>query len=121
MVSPVRIRVPPLKKLLQTVEKARASAVLPKPFDKGKSTAGSRQGLYQCGCGRAVHAFCGAGVDGGGHPDVDAVGEFVGASAYSLDGPEKPAERGRGIQGHFQAPKDHATALELTHQVDQFP
>jgi hypothetical protein len=97
MVSPVRIRVPPLLKVLQIVKKVRDSAVLPNPFDKGMSTAGSSKDLYQCGCGRALHAFRGAGVDGGGHPDVDAVSEFVGAAAKSLDGPKKPAERGCGI------------------------
>jgi hypothetical protein len=46
MVSPVRIRVPPLKKVLQIAEKQRALEVFPEPFDKGVSTAGSRKGLF---------------------------------------------------------------------------
>ena len=45
MVSPVRIRVPPLKKVLQIAEKYRDSTELPEPFDKGVSTGGSRNGL----------------------------------------------------------------------------
>ena len=43
MVSPVRIRVPPLLKVLQIAKKARTPDVLPEPFDKGVSTAGSRK------------------------------------------------------------------------------
>jgi hypothetical protein len=46
MVSPVRIRVPPLKKVLQIVEKERALAVLLRLFFRGVSTAGSRKGLF---------------------------------------------------------------------------
>jgi hypothetical protein len=45
-VSPVRIRVPPLLKVLQITEKYRTSTELPKPSDKGVSTAGSRKGLF---------------------------------------------------------------------------
>jgi hypothetical protein len=54
MVSPVRIRVPPLLKYLQIKEKERASAKLPEPFDKSVSTAGSRKGLFSA----AVAASC---------------------------------------------------------------
>jgi hypothetical protein len=68
MVSPVRIRVPPLKKYLQIAEKERAPAVLPESFDKGVSTAGSKKGFFWCGCRGVLHAFCGVGVDGEGHP-----------------------------------------------------
>ena len=46
MVSPVRIRVPPLPKVLQMADKESAPAVLPGPFDKGVSTAGSTKGLF---------------------------------------------------------------------------
>jgi hypothetical protein len=46
MVSPVRIRVLPPLKVLQIAEKGSDSAVLPEPFDKGVSTAGSRKGLF---------------------------------------------------------------------------
>jgi hypothetical protein len=42
--------------------------VLPEHFDKSVSTAGSRKGLFYGGCRRVLHAFCGAGVDGEGHP-----------------------------------------------------
>jgi hypothetical protein len=45
MVSPVRIRVPPLEKILQIAEKQGALAELLGLFDKGVSTAGSREGL----------------------------------------------------------------------------
>jgi hypothetical protein len=41
MVSPVRIRVPPLLKVLRTAGKVRAPAVLPEPCDIGLSIAGS--------------------------------------------------------------------------------
>jgi hypothetical protein len=48
-----------------------ALAVLPEPFDNGVSTAGSRKGLYQRGCGGVLHSFCGMGVvDGEDHPDI---------------------------------------------------
>jgi len=70
MVFPVRIRVPPLLKVLQIAEKARGSAVLPEPYDKGASTAGSRNGLFYRGCGNVLHTVYGAGVDGEGHPDI---------------------------------------------------
>jgi hypothetical protein len=33
-------------KILQIAEELSAPAVLPEPFDKGVSTAGSRKGLY---------------------------------------------------------------------------
>jgi hypothetical protein len=66
MVSPVRIRVPPLLKVLQIVEKQRALAVSPELFVNGVSTAGSRKGLFKRGCCGVLHAFCGAGVDGKG-------------------------------------------------------
>jgi hypothetical protein len=46
MVSPVRIRVPPLQKYLQMAEKERPLAVPLEPFVKGVSTAGSRKGLF---------------------------------------------------------------------------
>jgi hypothetical protein len=46
MVSPVRIRVPPLIKVLQIAEKERPLAVPLEPYDKGVSTAGSRKGLF---------------------------------------------------------------------------
>jgi hypothetical protein len=46
MVSPVRIRVSPLKKVLQIVEKLRNPAVLRELSDKGVSTAGSRKDLF---------------------------------------------------------------------------
>jgi hypothetical protein len=46
MVSPVRIRVPPLLKVLQIAEKERASAVLLRLIFRGVSTAGSRKGLF---------------------------------------------------------------------------
>jgi hypothetical protein len=45
-VSPVRIRVPPLEKVLQMTGKQRALAVFSEPFDKGVSTAGSRTELF---------------------------------------------------------------------------
>jgi hypothetical protein len=45
-VSPVRIRVPPLLKLLQMAEKERVSPALPEPCDKGVSTAGSRKRFF---------------------------------------------------------------------------
>jgi hypothetical protein len=47
MVSPVRIRVSPLLKYLQIAEKVNAKMVLPEPFVKGVSTAGSRKDLLQ--------------------------------------------------------------------------
>jgi hypothetical protein len=68
MVSPVRIRVPPLEKVLQIAEKYRDLTELPKPLFYGLSTAGSRKGLFKRGCGGGLHAFCGADVDGEGHP-----------------------------------------------------
>jgi hypothetical protein len=40
MVSPVRIRVPPLLKVLQIVEKESAPAVPPEPFVNNVSTVG---------------------------------------------------------------------------------
>jgi hypothetical protein len=46
MVSPVRIRVPPLEKVLQIAEKERALAVVPRFIVKGASTAGSRKDLF---------------------------------------------------------------------------
>jgi hypothetical protein len=70
MVSPVRIRVPPLEKALQIAEKYRDSTELPKPSDEDVSTAGSRKGLSYGGCHGVLHAFFGAGVDGEGHPDI---------------------------------------------------
>jgi hypothetical protein len=45
-VSPVRIRVPLLLKVLQIAGKERAPVVLPEPSDKAVSTAGSRKGLF---------------------------------------------------------------------------
>jgi hypothetical protein len=69
MVSPVRIRVPPLLKVLQIAEKERILAVFPEPFDKGVSTAGSRKDLFQRGRGGVLHTVRGVGVDGEGHPD----------------------------------------------------
>ena len=68
MVSPVRIRVPPLIKVLQIAKKARAPDVLPEPFDKGVSTAGSRKSLLVQPWRR--YAFCGVGAEGEGHPDI---------------------------------------------------
>ena len=59
MVSPVRIRVPPLKKVLKMAEKRGALAVSPELFDNGVSTAGSRKGLVKRGCGGELHAVCG--------------------------------------------------------------
>ena len=47
MVSPVRIRVPPLIKALQIVEKERALAVLLRLYFTGVSTAGSRKDLFE--------------------------------------------------------------------------
>jgi hypothetical protein len=70
MVSPVRIRVPPLTKVLQMAEKQGVLAVSPEPFVNGVSTAGSRKGLFKRSCGGELHAFCGAGVDGKSHPDI---------------------------------------------------
>jgi hypothetical protein len=70
MVSPIRIRVPPLKKALQNAEKERALAVLLRLFFRGVSTAGSRNGHCYGGCRGVLHAFCGAGVEGEGHPDI---------------------------------------------------
>src|SRR5215218_4307354 len=43
MVSPVRIRVPPLKKVLQIAEKERPLAVPLGPFVRGVSTGGSKK------------------------------------------------------------------------------
>jgi hypothetical protein len=43
MVSPVRIRVPPLLKVLQIAEKEGALAMLPEPLVRSTSTAGSRR------------------------------------------------------------------------------
>jgi ribonuclease HI len=51
-------------------EKVTAPEVLPEPFVKGVSTAGSRKGLFSCGCGGVLHAFCGAGVDSESHPVI---------------------------------------------------
>jgi hypothetical protein len=70
MVSPVRIRVPPLLKVLQIADKIRAPAVLPKPCDKGVSTARSRKGHFWGGCRGVLQAVCGAGVDGEGDPVI---------------------------------------------------
>jgi hypothetical protein len=42
--------------------------VSPEPFINGVSTAGSRNALFWCGSRVVLHAFCGAGVDGEGHP-----------------------------------------------------
>ena len=70
MVSPVRIRVPPLLKVLQIAEKYRDLTELPEPFDKGVSTAGSRNGHFKGGYLGVLHALCGAGVDGEGHPVI---------------------------------------------------
>ena len=44
--------------------------VLPALFVKGVSTAGSRKGLFLCGCGGVLHAFCGVGIAGEGRPDI---------------------------------------------------
>src|SRR5215203_5582657 len=63
MVSPVRIRVPPLKKVLQIAEKERPLAVPLGPFVRGVSTAGSKKAasssavvaescIYGLWCGR---------------------------------------------------------------------
>ena len=70
MVSPVRIRVPPLKKVLQIAEKQGVLAVSPGPFVNGVSTAGSRNDLFKRGRGVVLHAFCGVGADGKSHPDI---------------------------------------------------
>ena len=70
MVSPVRIRVPPLFEVLQIAEKESVPAVLPEPFDKGVSTAGSRNGLFLGRLSRVLHAVCGVGVDCKGHPVI---------------------------------------------------
>ena len=70
MVSPVRIRVPPLKKVLQIAEKERSLAVFPGAFVKGVSTAGSRKDLFQRGRGGVLHSVRGVGVDGEGQPDI---------------------------------------------------
>jgi hypothetical protein len=68
MVSSVRIRVPPLAKILQMIEKYRDSTELSKPLFSGVSTAGSRKGLFKHGYDGEFHAFRGADVDGEGHP-----------------------------------------------------
>jgi hypothetical protein len=70
MVSPVRIRVPTLLKVLQIAEKDRALAVFPEALVKGVSTAGSRKDLFQRGRGGVLHTVCGVRVDGEGHPDI---------------------------------------------------
>jgi hypothetical protein len=70
MVSPGRIRVPPLEKVLQIVENERALAVFPEASVKGVSTAGSRKDLFQRGRGGVLHTVRSVGVDGEGHPDV---------------------------------------------------
>jgi hypothetical protein len=46
MVSPVRIRVPPLIKVLQITEKGRVQTVLSEHFVGSVSTAGSKEGLF---------------------------------------------------------------------------
>jgi hypothetical protein len=46
MVFPVRIRVPPLKKVLQMAEKYEGQMVLSGLFVNGMSTAGSRKGFF---------------------------------------------------------------------------
>ena len=64
MVSPVRIRVPPLLKVLQIAEKYSASTELPMSSDKGVSTAESRKGLFYGACRGVLHAFAEAGLHG---------------------------------------------------------
>ena len=51
--------------------------MLQKPSDNDVSTAGSRKGLFYGGCRGVLHAFCGAGLDGEGHPvmGVACIGE----------------------------------------------
>jgi len=52
---------------------------------------------------------------------------FPGSPTIRVDGedlfpvPDRTEYGARGIQGLFQAPKAHAPALKLPHQVDQFP
>jgi hypothetical protein len=75
MVSPVRIRVPPLLKVLQIAGKHGALAMSPEPFVNDLSTAGSRKGLFYGGCRGVLHAFCGVGVDGEGHPVMGVICE----------------------------------------------
>jgi hypothetical protein len=54
MVSPVRIRVPPLTKVLQIEEEERVPAALLRLLFRGVSTAGSRK----CASSAAVAASC---------------------------------------------------------------
>jgi hypothetical protein len=42
--------------------------VSPEPFVNGVSTAGSRKVLFKRAFRGVLHAFCGVGVDGEGHP-----------------------------------------------------
>ena len=70
MVSPVRIRLPPLLKVLQIEEKQGCLGGGSGPFVKGVSTAGSRKDLFKRGRGSVLHAFCGVGADGKSHPDI---------------------------------------------------
>ena len=70
MVSPVRIRVPPLIKVLQIAEKESALAVLLRLSFRGVSTAESRKDLFQRGRGGVLHTVRGVSVVGEGHPDI---------------------------------------------------
>jgi hypothetical protein len=75
MVSPVRIRAPPLQKVLQIAGKYGAPTVLPEPFVEGVSTAGSRKGLFWRVRGGVLPTVGGVGVEGEDHPD-DGVATF---------------------------------------------
>jgi hypothetical protein len=99
MVSPVRIRVPPLKKVLQIAEKERPLAVPLGPFVRGVSTAGSKKAASSSAVVAESCIYC-VGVDGEGYPVMQIETEVVRPSTKT----PQPAVRvalGGGLMSPF--------------------
>jgi hypothetical protein len=66
MVSPVRIRVLPLKKVLQNSDKCQGPAHPPELCGNSRLRKRSCNGIY----GGILHVVCGVRIDGKGHANV---------------------------------------------------
>ena len=85
-------------------EKMRASAALPKPSKRACQQPDRKRTSTNASAAELCMPLAARVWMVSITPNVDAVGESVGAAAYSLDGSEKRSEQGRGIRGHFHAP-----------------
>jgi hypothetical protein len=78
MVSPVRIRVPPLLKVLQNAGKRKGPGSIAWGLCQQYVNSPSRKRFFQRSCGGVLHTVCGVGVDGQGHPDIGVPEHLLG-------------------------------------------